>query len=193
MSNVAHQWHGIEQGDLAQMVAVAKVVDLSILGQFTSKDEPGASGFYPEDVVAASGRPILIVPVRTSPHKIGFNVMIAWNGARETARALHDAMPLMRDAKRITLLQVNSNRSEEDPDADAVALYLEHHGFQTFVESRASGEESIPEVILTCAAVTGADLLVAGLSLHSKIRSTLFGSVGHELLRHSPIPILASY
>lgn len=191
-SSGVHQWHGVAHGDLAQMIAVAKLVDISLLGQFASKDEPGSPGFFPEDVATASGRPVLVVPNATSPAKIASNIMIAWNGSRGAARALQDAMPLMRDATRITLLQVNSRRSEEDPPADAAASYLEHHGFQAFVESRELTEGHVDDAIMSCAAAVGADLLVAGLSLHSKIHSTLFGSVGHALLRQSRIPILAS-
>lgn len=191
-SGPSHRWQIIEHGNIARMVAAAKMSDLTILGGYASKSEPGSPGFVVEDVAAASGKPVLAVPASASSDVIGSNIMIAWNGSRGAVRALHDAMPLMRDARHITILEINRDRNWEDPDAEAAVSYLAHHGFQAFAEVREVEEESVCEQILTCATAAGADLMVAGLSLQSKIRATLLGSVGHELLRHAHIPLLVS-
>ena len=45
-----------------------------------------------------SGTATLVVPVAGRFARIGENVWVAWNATRESARALHDAMPLLRRA-----------------------------------------------------------------------------------------------
>jgi hypothetical protein len=52
------------------------------------------------DVAIAAGCPVLIVPPTSEKAVVGHTVVIAWDGSREAARTLRDALPLMRDARR---------------------------------------------------------------------------------------------
>ena len=64
-------------------------------------DEPEARRFYsPGEVLLALGRPGLIAPCAGDCPAPGRHAVIAWNGSRESARAVHDALPLRWLAQR---------------------------------------------------------------------------------------------
>ena len=58
----------------------------------------------PESVLMGSGRPVLIVPYVGHFATLGKNVLVAWNATREAARATGDALPLLTEAKTVTVL-----------------------------------------------------------------------------------------
>ena len=195
--SVYWQWRVIGHAGLDEMVGYARSSDLTVIGQ----SEAGSTGsvlpgFRVEDVVMAAGRPALIVPFHNDRTAVGQSVLIAWDGSREAIRAIHDAMPLMRDASRITVLEVDRVAQEAGPElpaADTARSILERHGFQAFVDDQDSSGSSVADVLFERAASVGADLLVAGLFHHSQLREGLFGGVSHELLRRTPIPVLVSH
>ena len=78
--------------DLSDLVARARCVDLVVAALAPL---PG----YPADlqppididpVVVGCGRPVLGLPLANLPEKIGSDVVIAWDGSREAARAVHE-------------------------------------------------------------------------------------------------------
>ncbi len=115
-SGIQHEWRVIGHGGLGEMVAYAKKADLTVLGQQDPESSgAGDPGFRPEDVVLASGTPTLITPYTGMSGAIGHSILIAWDGSREAVRAVRDALPLMRDAHRITVLEVDPP-SADGPD-----------------------------------------------------------------------------
>ena len=65
-----------------------------------------------------SGAPMLILPPDWKPGPIGDNIVIAWNAGREALRAVHDAMPLLERAKKVTLFAFSSRPSALRKSAD---------------------------------------------------------------------------
>lgn len=194
---LVQQWKTIGRGSAGDMLVYAKMVDLTILGQHADEPtlHPTSPGFRPEDIAVASGRPTLIVPKFFHSTTIGLNVLVAWDGSGEVVRALHDAMPLMRDAHRITVLQINggSEPSAPVPGASAAVDILERHGFQAFAEQRPAFGETIVDSLLDTVEISNADLLVCGLFHRSQLRESVFGGVSHDLLRRASVAILASH
>ncbi len=65
-----------------------------------------------EAVTLASGRPVLVVPAAIQvPHLQ--RALIAWDGGPEAARALHDALPLLRFARAVEVATINLNASPD--------------------------------------------------------------------------------
>jgi nucleotide-binding universal stress UspA family protein len=84
-------WRAAE-GDPARLVAaVARTVDLVIAG----RERDGTAGFA-EQLLTTTGVPVLALPPEVPAGEIGRSVLVAWNGSRESARAAHDALPLLR-------------------------------------------------------------------------------------------------
>ena len=82
----------------------ARVFDISVLGR-PGYDPSGPRSSTLEAVLFESGRPCLIAPP-TAPRELGDNILIAWNRSTETAVAVAHAMPLLHQAKRVTILTV---------------------------------------------------------------------------------------
>jgi nucleotide-binding universal stress UspA family protein len=92
-------------------------------------------------------------------------VLVAWNGSREAARAVHDALPFLIAAERTAALivdpQAQASEVGEQPGAD-LAAHLARHGVRVEVKTIPSGGLAAGDAILAQAADESADLLVMG-------------------------------
>src|SRR3546814_19484111 len=79
----------------------ARASDVVLVGQPDPNPGEAASIPYgtdvlPHELAMQAGRPVLAGPYAGEFGEIGRNIMVAWNGKREAARAVHDAMTLLR-------------------------------------------------------------------------------------------------
>jgi hypothetical protein len=106
--------------------------------------------------------------------------------AREAARAVGDAMPLLVSADLVTVLTIDPREGPdahgEVPGAD-IAAHLARHGAKAQVERTVSAGLSVGEVLLSRVADLGADMLVMGAYGHSRARELLLGGATHTVLR----------
>ena len=93
-----------------------------------------------------TGRPALVVPyggVRAMPPG---RVIIAWDGSREAARAVHDALPLLRLADDVVILIIDAGklgaRFGQQPGAGVLA-HLTRHEIRARVKAVQSGGTAI--------------------------------------------------
>jgi hypothetical protein len=88
-------WQLFAESEVEDLLAVARAADLVIYPQ-ASAEYRLPTGFSPNDLVIAVGRPVLLVPYAGEFAALGRRVLVAWDGSREAARAAHDALPLLR-------------------------------------------------------------------------------------------------
>jgi nucleotide-binding universal stress UspA family protein len=89
----------VEDEPLDAVVRVGRCCDLVVVGQTDPRTNvEGVARDFPQQVVLHTGTPVPIVPFAGSFAAPGQRVAIAWKGTREAARALHDALPLLRSA-----------------------------------------------------------------------------------------------
>lgn len=145
----------------------------------------------PERLAIESGRPVLVVPYAGRYPEIARHAVIAWKPTREAARAVFDALPLLKSAQSVQVLEVNQCR-DEGMDLGITAA-LERHGIKATRRSMEAPDISVGDEILSRLADQGADLLVMGAYGHSRMRELVFGGVTRHIARHMTAPTLWSH
>lgn len=189
------EWQLFGAGEGEDLVALARAADLVVYGQDTPEYRL-PTGFGPEDIVTAAGRPVLVVPYAGEFPAVGRRVLIAWDGSREAARAAHDALALLRKAELVTLITVGDSERRSERNGAALARMLrnlDRHGLTARTEETVTGDLRVSDVLLSRAADFGADLIVAGAYHHSQLRESLFGGVTRDLLERMTVPVLMSH
>lgn len=169
----------------------AQAVDLVILGQRTPDHATGLDA--PQEVVLASGRPVLIVPYAGHRDRIGEVAVVAWNSSREAARAVQDALPLLAVSASVTVLLVNPEEEAEIDAADQLVAHLARHGLNASKRVVRQDILAVSDTILAQVAGLGADLLVMGAYGHSRLREMILGGVTRDVLRHMSVPVLMAH
>lgn len=188
------EWHLLSPGETAVFIDLAKGFDLTILGQLSP--EIRSTGFRPDEIVIATGRPVLVVPYAGAFEMVGKRVLVAWDGTREAARAVNDALPLLENAEAVTVTFIGARETtlaEHHPSIERMVHHLQRHGIPARAEETLQGDLRISDVLLSRAADLAVDLLVAGAYHHSQLREALVGGVSRELLDHMTVPVLMSH
>ncbi|WP_277182921.1 universal stress protein [Caballeronia sp. BR00000012568055] len=196
-ANVPGEW--IETNDSATQSVphFARCADLVIASQDDPTDPESYVGeHFPETLVLSSGRPILLLPYTGFFSSIGKHPMIAWDGSREATRAVHDALPLLKSAERVTIVCVDPNRGEAGagiPGAE-LATCIARHGVKAEVSSSTgTSEASAGEVLLSRAADLNADLVVMGGYGHARWQEMVLGGATRTFLSSMTVPVLMSH
>jgi len=186
-------WREIDGASPSGLVEAARTTDLLIMP--APPENTGAGEFAPADTVALSaGGPVIAAPDTSTATRVGRNILIAWNGSRESARALRDALPLLTRAEQVSAVIVGHPAAARDGE-QALDQVLRRHGCRSVnVQRLPEGGRPPSEVILQHAAhVAEADLIVMGLYGHSRIREFILGGASRQMLDDSPIPLLLSH
>ncbi|HEX9462122.1 MAG TPA: universal stress protein [Alphaproteobacteria bacterium] len=189
-NGVNFEWRQVRGTTVDVALQHGQYADLIIASQATT-DEDTVLDIMPEELIMGAGRPVLLVPRYGKFPRIAERVLIAWNRTREAARAVHDALPLLKRAQSVRVMEVNP-KGDHIAGAD-LATHLARHGVQAEVGSATASDMKIGDVILSRAADLGADLLVMGAYGHSRLREYTFGGVTLHILRHMTIPVLMSH
>jgi nucleotide-binding universal stress UspA family protein len=134
------------------------------------------------DLVMEAGRPCLIVPatIETLPLE---HVVVGWKDTSETRRAIHDALPMLKTAGRVTVVEI---AAEQDLSPARLRLrdvvgWLGRHGIDaTPIALPSTGDDVVR--LNTILREQGADLVVAGAYGHSRVREWALGGVTRDLL-----------
>ena len=122
------------QSDKAlSLVHHAHCSDLVVLTQADpeARDHHSAQALV-EQVVLSNARPTLLLPYACRLDAASNHAMVAWDDSREAARALSDALPLLRLAKRVQVVSWNEGLGYDDetlrPRLDALHQWLMWQG-----------------------------------------------------------------
>lgn len=193
-------WRSIKAtgADLAEVVMEhGRVADLLVASQVDADWELTPILDFPERLALESGRPVLVVPNGGEYGDIGRRIVVAWNGSRESARAVFDALPLLAEGEMVRVLSVaeapmRNGSAEPLPDTE-IAASLARHGVTATALRTTAGNKSIAEEIQAQLSGMDADLLVMGAYGHSRFRELVFGGVTRHMTRHMSVPMLLSH
>jgi nucleotide-binding universal stress UspA family protein len=175
----------------------AHAADLILVGQADPDHPlPATARTLVEDILMTAGRPLLIIPYAGTFATIGTNALVGWTPTRESARAVHDALPLLADGAKVLVLTVETPKGAEAeplPTAD-IAEHLARHALDVSAARTVVSDGLSPaDALLDYASDIQADLLIVGGYGHSRTREMIMGGVTRDLLHHMTLPVLMSH
>jgi nucleotide-binding universal stress UspA family protein len=176
-----------------QFGRLARRFDLAIVGQAEPKIS-AVEELIAESTLFESGRPVIIVPyIQKSALKLD-RVMVCWDGSRPAARAIADAMPLLRRSGQVEVVIVANEPGKQDEIEGAdMGQHLARHGLKVDVKRIAGGDIDVADALLSHVADSGADFIVMGGYGHSRLREFVLGGVTDGILRSMTVPALMSH
>ncbi len=178
------QWrHTVMFTPLADYIAQqARCADLLITGLATGDVFDVSRVVDTGDLVMQVGRPVLMVPATAGGLNLD-RVVVGWKDTRESRRAVADALPLLRRARQVTVVEIatEANLPSARAHLDDVTDWLKRHGVVAeTVATLASGDDA--NKLYAMAQDLGADVMVAGAYGHSRLREWALGGVTRDLL-----------
>ena len=175
--------------DLAEnyVVAEARSADLVIVGQARGSVDIARS-LDPGTAILKTGRPVLVVPPGVDRLKAE-RVLVGWKDSREARHAVQGALPLLRGATTVAIVEVCGGGEEDAARrrVDDVAQYLTRHRVAVSSVNAVAATGSVAGQLIEAATRADADLIVAGGYGHSRLGEWIFGGVTRDLLRSSPV------
>lgn len=185
-------WHCVTGDAYSALTNEAHYSDLLILGQPEPEDEINTTPDLPDHLVLTSGRPCLIVPYIGARKNLGKHPLVAWNGTRESTRALHDSLPLLMQAESVTIMLSEEDDKDDLPDT-RIAKHLARHGVKVMTKKIRSEEQHISSAFLSYIADNDHDLLIMGAYGHSRLREIVLGGMTREIMQTMTVPVLMSH
>jgi nucleotide-binding universal stress UspA family protein len=172
------------------MARAARYADLIVASQ-PDPDNPGQHDAVIEALLLSAGCPVLMVPYVGEYPALAKRIMLAWNETRESARAAHDAMPLLKRAEDVVVFTVDQGKAASG--GSEFAAHLARHGVKATVRHNIADDISAGEAILSAISDHGADLLVMGAYGHARMRELVFGGVTRDIIAAMTCPTLFSH
>ncbi len=189
-ASVPADFHIMEGNPFDVMAAAARYADLIVISQ-PDPDNPAPQDPVVQSLLLSAGGPVLMVPYVGRYDALAKRIMVAWNGTRESARAVHDALPLLKRAQEVVIFSVNPENGEFG--GAEIAAHLARHGVKTTARHNIADDISVGEAVLSAIADNGIELLVMGAYGHSRVRELVFGGATRDIIDAMTCPVLFSH
>ena len=160
----------------------ARCADLVLTGIGTGDFLDASRAANIGELIMQTGRPVLIVPTSASTLALD-HVLIGWKDTRETRRAVSDALPLLKHASRVSIVEL---AAEDDLPAAGqrvqdVVAWLGRHAIKAEGGAQlATGDDA--GALYAIGQDQSVDLVVAGAYGHNRLREWMLGGVTRDLL-----------
>jgi len=147
-----------------------------------------------EQVLMRSARPVLLIPYTRREPIATRRALVAWDGSRESIRAMTDALPLLRRAESVALMHWRSPSDDKRPleRLDCLCQWLAFQGVDADPHDEVT-TLAVGDALLNATSDLGADLIVMGAYGHARWAERLFGGVSRSLLQAMTAPVLMSH
>lgn len=171
----------ISYGTIADYVAEQmRAADLLITGA----GEDASIGHHVNlaDLVIRAGKPVLVVGPAVDRIDLR-SVVLGWRDTREARRAAEDALPVLKLAERVTVLEVAAKDDLDQARArtEDVVGWLAGHGIAATACAVSATDKDSTE-IEAIAKQLDAGLIVGGAYGHTRLRELIMGGVTRDLL-----------
>lgn len=142
-----------------------------------------------EALLACKAPCLLLPPGRTALHTFP-RVAVAWDGGVEAARSLHAALPLLRAATTVVLLDGRSRQVDEHgPSSFDPCDYLADHDIRVRHQRIHADFQAAGGAILENARLHEANVVVMGAYGHSTLRERVVSGATRYMLQHADLPL----
>jgi nucleotide-binding universal stress UspA family protein len=180
----AVEWRCAEDFPTRFIVQQARAADIVVVGEDDHNvlADPFTQA-SPSDLVMQTGRPLLVVPENCNWLDLR-SILIAWKDTRESRRAVVDALPMLRRAKDVIVVEIvedEAGRTAAWSGTRDMVAWLSRHGV---LASEQVPDEcgNIAGQLERIASEVGAGLVVAGAYGHSRLREWVLGGVTKHLV-----------
>ena len=202
-AGIRSEWRECDaaSGEVVEVViAHGRSVELIV----TPQADPAWTGStmfeQPERLILESGRPVVIVPnaplTDAGAPLPARHVTIAWNGRREAARAVFDALPLLQAAKHVDVVWIASAPETEATGVEAtdeIIRTLTDCGVVCSASRTQARDGDIGAALMRHAVDNNSGLLVMGSYGHSRLYEMVLGGASRHVLANMTVPILMSH
>jgi len=170
---------------------IARTFDLVVLGQ--SQDDAPVPAKLPDEVIAESGRPVLVVPYVGTYADVGARPLFAWHGERGAARAAFDALPLLTSDCQALIVEVGHKGDHRYEFSDLLVANLARHKINARYQYAVVDDISVSDALLSAISDHSADLMAIG-AFDAGWRFLFgHGSGTPQILAHMTTPVLFSH
>ncbi|MCC5978836.1 MAG: universal stress protein [Salinarimonas sp.] len=170
----------------------AHVSDLVIMAQ-PGEDPAFGEGYLLDALLFGSGRPMLLTPAGRGKALAPGKVLVAWNDSAAAARAVADALPLLRRADSVEVVTVRESGTDFTESAGHLLRQLARHEVNASHRELDGAGRPIGEVLDGHARANDADLLVMGAYGRSRFREFVLGGATRTVLSRMSVPVLMSH
>jgi nucleotide-binding universal stress UspA family protein len=168
----------------------ASLADLIVLNRDIEHAYPDMEEIAGE-VLIKGGHPILAVPADAKGFDAFGPALIAWDGSAEAEKALRAAVPLLKLASSVTIIEIDDG-SIQWP-ANAAAVYLSRHDIRCAIEHVRERIDIPSTILLDQIERRKAAYLVMGGFGHSRFVEATLGGVTRRMLHESPVPLFLTH
>ena len=187
---VESEWAEIDGDDSKALIAHGRRCDLTVFPT-AARACLGDHQSTAAGLAMAIGGPVLIVPEAGLSPTADERVLLAWNGSREAARALRDAMPLLTRAKQAFVLIVSPEGAEGSEAR--LQRHLERHGAKAEVIVDRSADSQAGDILRRQVKALDIGILAMGVYGRSRLEESILGGVSREMTEAPPCGLLISH
>jgi len=170
---------------------MARTFDLIVLGQ--AQDDVPVPVKLPDEVIAESGRPVLVVPYVGTFADVGDRPVFAWHCERGAARAAFDALPLIKRGCEALVVEVGHKGDRPYEFSDLLVANLARHNVTARYHHVVVEDISVSDTLLSALSDHSADLMAIG-AFDAGWRFLFgHGSGTPQILAHMTAPVLFSH
>jgi nucleotide-binding universal stress UspA family protein len=181
------EWRSDAANPADFLAAEARAADLLVVGRSENDALLGPRQLLDiGDAVMRAGRPVLVVPPRSTSLALD-RVLVAWKDTAESRKAISAALPLLRKAKELTIVEIASDargRVVAEARVSDVIKWLERHNIAASARAEPSAGDAGSQLD-AIASEARADVIVAGAYGHTRLHEWIFGGVTRHLLQRS--------
>lgn len=174
----------------AAVIEASGLADLIVLNRRIKNAYPDMEEIAGE-VVVKSGRPVIVVPENCERFDAFGPALVAWDGSAEAQAALRAAVPLLRHASEVTILEIDDG-SVRMP-GEAAATYLSRHGIEPVLLYVRNSVQPASTTLLDQVERRACAYVVMGGYGHARLTEALFGGVTRRMLQESPVPVFLAH